>query len=86
MLFKNDDVCRYCHSDIRLHMGRFTFSQLQFLISLAVKFARMVEGENSTEHKIALHWKSLFDDIDLKVENSRDNDDFVLSVLRAYTD
>ncbi len=81
---KKDDVCRYCHSDIQLHMGRFTFSQLQTMINFAVKFARMVEGENSTEHAIALHWKNLLDNVDAEIDKSLTDDNPVCSVLRAF--
>ena len=51
-----EEIVRNCHSDIKLNMSVHTISQLLYMLSLSVKFARLVVGENSTEYKTAVHW------------------------------
>ena len=51
-----EEIVRNCHSDIKLNMSVSTLSQLLYMLSFSVKFARLVEGESSTEYKAAVHW------------------------------
>lgn len=86
---KSDDV-RYCHSDIRLNMSVVTLYQLQQMIALALRFARMVEGENSFEFKTALHWKNqLKSACDLFDSSNSSNSDIVTPIspiMRTFYD
>lgn len=86
MLSVKSDVVRYCHSDVQLHLSGCTLSQLLYMISFAVKFARLINGENSTEFKTANHWyaqlKSAFSDY----EKSFKDNCSVVCVLHTYFD
>lgn len=80
---KNDDV-RYCHSDIRLHMSVVSFLQLYGLFDYAVKFTRLIEGEDSREYKAACHWKKQFDNVYIEFGKTFNGSNYVRSVLRTF--
>ncbi len=69
-----DEILRNCHSDIRLNMSCFTLAQLSYMLSFSVKFLRLVEGENSSEYKTAVHWKDTLSEALMVSESSLNSD------------
>lgn len=51
-----EEIVRNCHSDIKLNLSAFSLSQLMYMLSFSVKFARLIDGENSSTYKTAVHW------------------------------
>lgn len=84
----DNEVVRDCHSDIRLNMSAVTFDQLRYMISFSVKFLRLIEGENSTEFKTAIHWQNQLKSVfDLYESSYRPNSDVTLpisSILHTF--
>ncbi len=81
---------RDCHSDIRLNMSAVTLDQLRYMISFSVKFLRLIEGENSTEFKTAIHWqnqlKSVFDLYESSYQPNSDIAIPISSILHTFYD
>ena len=77
---------RNCHSDVRLHLSVHTLLQLRYMLTFAVKFARLIEGENSTLFKTANYWLSQLDDVYSSFEKSFNGDNCVVCVLHTYFD
>ena len=82
----SSDVCRYCHSDIQLHMSGHTFAQLRTLIDYSLKLARMLESENSYEFRRSAYWQKILSDIYSDYSKSFPNNEPVIHVLRSYFD
>lgn len=81
-----EEIVRNCHSDLRLHMSANSFAQLNYMISFAVKFARLIEGENSHEYKTAVHWKSQFDKVEEDFHKTFDGENHLSFLLHTYFD
>ena len=82
----SSDVCRYCHSDIQLHMSGVTFAQLRTLVDYSLKFARMVESEDSYEFRRSAYWQKILSDVYSDYSKSFRNNEPVIRVLRSYVD
>lgn len=67
-------------------MSACSFHQLNSMISFAVKFARLIEGENSREYKTAVHWKSQFDKVEEDFNKTFDGENHLSFLLYTYYD
>ena len=82
----SSDVCRYCHSDIQLHMSGVTFAQLRTLVDYSLKFARMVESEDSYEFRRSSYWQKILTDVYTDYTQAFPNNEPVKYTLRTFHD
>lgn len=85
-----EEIVRNCHSDIRLNMSVVTLSQLMYMVSFSVKFTRLIDGENSSTYKTAIHWqnqlKRTFDEFESTYLPNSDSVAPISSIMRSFHD